>query len=113
MKQKILIVDDEADYCMLLKNYFQARNYNVSCGFTIKECLPLLEEVHPDILFLDNNLPDGKGWSLVNSIIEQFPALKIYLISAHHKNSDPVIEHANVTVWEKPISFNLLNQFFK
>jgi len=113
MRQKILIVDDEAEYCMLLKNYFQVKNYQVSCAFTMKECQQFLEEAHPDILFLDNNLPDGKGWSLVNSIINKFPALKIYLISAHHKNSDPVIEHNNVTVWEKPISFNLLNQFFK
>ena len=114
MKQKILIIDDEVDYCMILKNYFQAKNYQVSLGFKMKECLQLLEEIHPDILFLDNNLPDGKGWSLLNLIMEKFPSLKIYLISAYHKNSEEITPHGkNVTVWEKPISFNLLNQFFK
>ena len=114
MKQKILIIDDEVDYCMILKNYFQAKSYQVTCGFTSKECLQLLEEVHPDILFLDNNLPDGKGWNLINTITEKFPSLKIFLISAYHKNSDETTPYGkNITVWEKPISFNLLSQVFK
>ena len=86
----------------------------VTCGFTAKESLQLLEEVQPDILFLDNNLPDGKGWNLIDFIIEKFPLLKIYLISAYHKNADEITPHGpTVTVWEKPISFRLLNQFFK
>jgi DNA-binding NtrC family response regulator len=111
MSQKILIIDDEEDYCMILEKYFRSKNYQVSLGFSVKDCLQLLEKVKPDILFLDNNLPDGRGWSLINSITENYPSLKIYLISAYHKSFDSISPpNGNITVWEKPITFGLLNQ---
>lgn len=112
MNLKILIVDDEIDYCTIMKSYFRGKNYDVFLGYTIKECLENLEQHQPDILLLDNNLPDGKGWNLVDSLIKNFPSLRIYLISAYHKKEDFQFNHKNVTVWEKPLSLGLLDQTF-
>ena len=111
-KTKILIVDDEPDYCMIMRNYFLQKNYEVFIAFTLKEGLNMIENCEPDILFLDNNLPDGKGWTCAEEIANKMPALKIYLISAYHKQSDVIIPMANVTVWEKPISLNTLKDLF-
>ena len=112
MRHKILIIDDEEDYCSLIQSYLSSRNYRVLVGSTIKECLKLLEKEQPDILLLDNNLPDGKGWDMIESILTRFPSLKVYLISAYLKKNDPPSVHQNITVWEKPLSLTVLDKAF-
>ena len=112
IKVKILIIDDEIDYCMIMKGYFQSKNYDVYLGFTLKEGLKILNSIQPDILFLDNNLPDGQGWDCVDEIVDGHPSLKIFLISAYRQKSDYLNPASNITVWEKPISISQLNTTF-
>jgi len=109
---KILIIDDEADHCIIIKSYFERKNYQVFVGSTIREGMDTLAQCRPDILLLDNNLPDGKGWELLDSIVTEYPSMKIHLISAYHTRKDPLPVHENVTVWEKPISLNALDKAF-
>jgi DNA-binding response OmpR family regulator len=113
VKLKTLIIDDEIDYCTIMKKYFQSKNYAVYVATTLQEGLNVLHSIQPDILLLDNNLPDGKGWNCVDEIIEKFPSLKIYLISAYRQKSDFPDPPPNVTVWEKPISIALLDSTFQ
>lgn len=108
-KQKILIIDDEVDYCMIIKSYFQAKSQEVFVAHNLKEGIELLNAEKPGILLLDNNLPDGKGWESVEEIVENFPHLKILLISAHRSKLDFSTSSPNITIWEKPISLSLLN----
>ena len=110
LKLKILIIDDEADYCAIMKSYFQAKQHLVSLATTLREGLEALEKIQPDILILDNNLPDGTGWEHVGDITAKMPSLKIYLISAHHQKPDFAALSNNITIWEKPISFSLLEK---
>ena len=103
-QQKILIIDDEIDLCILMRHYLVQRQYEVSYAHTLKDGLRLMEELKPDVLFLDNNLPDGTGWSNLPNFLKIQPALKIFLMSGYH----PVIpEHAgaDIQVIPKPISF--------
>ena len=111
-KLKILIIDDEVDYCSIMKNYFHEKSYEVFLAFSLVEGLSSLEKNHPDILFLDNNLPDGQGWKNVDEIVEKYPHIRIYLISAYLHKSDFVTSSPNITVWEKPISLNTLDAAF-
>ena len=112
LKLKVLMIDDEIDYCRLLEIFFKKKNYDVLLAFNLTEGLQLIGNSKPDILLLDNNLPDGKGWTYVESIVEKNPHLKIYLVSAYHQKGDFFYESPNVTVWEKPLSMNLLNEHF-
>lgn len=109
---KILIIDDEKDYCMIMKSYFVGRNYEVCAAYTLKDGLQMLDEMQPEILLLDNNLPDGKGKEHIDPIVKKFPSLKVYLISAYHQKTDFLEPHNNVTVWEKPILLSLLDKTF-
>lgn len=110
LKPKILIIDDEIDYCMIMKNFFGQQEYEVHVAFTLREGLPMLEQIQPDILFLDNNLPDGKGWTHVETIVEKNPHLRIYLVSAYHQKGNFSSPSPNVVVWEKPLSMSLLRE---
>ncbi len=108
-RSKILIIDDEVDYCQIMKTYFQEKGHEVFVAYNLKEGLALIEKNQPDILFLDNNLPDGQGWEFVHQIVEKIPHLKIYLVSAYRQRSDFKGSFTNITVWEKPISLTDLD----
>jgi DNA-binding response OmpR family regulator len=111
-KPKVLIIDDELDYCLIMKSYFKKRHYDAFTAYTIRDGLHLIDDLKPDIIFLDNNLPDGQGWPHVSSLVEKFPQLRIYLVSAYHQKKDFHSPSPNVVVWEKPLSISLLNDNF-
>jgi CheY-like chemotaxis protein len=111
LKLKILIVDDESDYCAIMKSYFEDRNYEVFLAGTLNEAMELLDKNSPDILFLDNNLPDGRGWNHIDNMIGKNPSLRLFLISAYNQKLN-LSTNGQIIIWEKPISLNLLNQHF-
>ena len=108
-KKKVLIIDDEVDLCLLLKTYLNRRNYEVYYAHTLKEGMTQFQEVIPDILFLDNNLPDGIGWEKAAGLIEQYPGLQVHLISAYQ----PAMEGSShaFKVWEKPLTLKDLDYY--
>lgn len=112
MKKKILIIDDEVDFCIIMKGYFGKKDYEVDFAYSLQKGLFMLDDNKPDILFLDNNLPDGQGWQYVEQIVEKNPQLKVFLISAHQTKSSFRSTNKNIEVWEKPISMQLLNSVF-
>jgi len=109
--KKVLIIDDEEDACLLLKRYFAKRNCEVSCAYTLQEGLEKARTVKPDIIFLDNNLPDGLGWEHSLLLQDENPDAEINLISA---NNSVMINlnkfRRKVRVWQKPISFKKLDE---
>lgn len=107
--KKILIVDDEEDLCLLLKIYFTRKKFQVAVANTLKDGLKQLETWQPDILFLDNNLPDGLGWEQAGTLLKNYPALNIHLISAFHPNVPDTDEKNRLHIIEKPFTQQQLN----
>ena len=108
-KKKILIIDDEQDLCLLMKSYFVKKNYDVYSAASLQEGLTQMQLIHPDILFLDNNLPDGIGWSRVESFLHVNPALRLFLMSGYPPTF-PEIPGFSYEVLIKPISFSDLEE---
>ena len=80
--KKILIVDDERDFGVLMKSFFSKKSYEVYIAYSIAEGLKILEKEKPDHIFLDNNLPDGLGWKKTEFILLHYPQTQLHLISA-------------------------------
>jgi DNA-binding response OmpR family regulator len=80
--KKVLIIDDEVDFGLLMKSFFKPKNYEVFIAHTIADGLKALEEQRPDFLFLDNNLPDGLGWGKTEFILVNYPDTQLNLITA-------------------------------
>jgi DNA-binding response OmpR family regulator len=80
--RKVLIIDDEVDFGMLMKRFFSQKNYDVFVAYNIADGMKLLEEHRPDVIFLDNNLPDGYGWDKTEFILANYPQIQLNLISA-------------------------------
>lgn len=109
--KRVLIIDDETDFCLLMKNYFSRRNFEVYISHTLAEGMKNLESTKPDIIFLDNNLPDGLGWEKTEFIIQHYPHTQINLISAYQYDHRLSEKFTTVKIWEKPISLTDLNKY--
>ena len=85
---KVLIIDDEVDICKLVAGYLGKRGYEVKFAHNLKRGGELLQEFTPEIIFLDLNLPDGTGLSLVPDIRKNLPDACIIVISAYDNFKD-------------------------
>lgn len=112
-KKKIVIIDDEEDLCHLMKTYFVELNHDVFLANTLGKGLTLMSEVSPDVLFIDNNLPDGLGWEKMDFLIETYPDCKINLISAYDYLPPDLKDVKNrvVSILEKPLRLNTLKDY--
>ncbi len=110
--KKILIIDDEEDLCLLLKEYFLRRNYDVTISHHLAEGKELLPIVMPDAVVLDNNLPGGTGWNMASYIASNYPDTYMLLISAYNPSLPPLPDGARYNTIEKPISFAALDTYF-
>jgi two-component system OmpR family response regulator len=112
LADKVLIIDDEPDSCMLWKTFLTRLKYTVFTALTLRQGLELVDSVRPDIIFLDNNLPDGLGWEQVDSIQQKIPDCQINLVSAY--DFDPAkYQRPNVNVLRKPITLSRIKSLLK
>lgn len=110
MKKKVLIIDDERDFGLLLKGFFTKKEYDVSVSYTIEDGMKALEEIKPDFIFLDNNLPDGLGWGKTEYILKNYPQTQLNLITAYHV---PKTSSQTFRILEKPLNIEELDKLFK
>ena len=108
--KKILVIDDERDFQILMQSFFTPDGHKVFVAGNIKDGLKLLDEEHPDVIFLDNNLPDGLGWESTEFIREKYPEVDLNLISGDH-----VAKTFNscFRILEKPLHFKEFNKLIK
>ena len=112
-RKKIVIIDDEEDLCHLMKTYFLELDHDVFLANTLGTGLSLIREVSPDVVFIDNNLPDGLGWEKMSYLMEEYPSCKINLISAF-EYMPPDLKNRNnhtVNILEKPLRLNTLKDY--
>ena len=110
--RKVLIIDDEIDLCLLLKSYFLKKGYEVYLAHTLEQGISFLKTLEPHIVFMDNNLPDGVGWSVAPQIATEYPDTSINLISAFHPNQPEMPENSKFRIIEKPIKLADLDKIY-
>lgn len=111
-RKKVLIIDDEVDLCLLMKTYFLRKSYEVYIAHTLTDGITRYNEIAPDYLFIDYNLPDGLGWDKLPELYKKYPNVQFHLISAFRPNMPAELDGARLTIWEKPISLKSLDNFF-
>lgn len=111
--KKLVVIDDEFDFCTLVKLQCSRNGIECRSANTLAEGLELVKGFMPDILILDNNLPDGLGWQKVDYLMEQYPSIKLHLITA--KNSFESSEGTDasgakkVLLYSKPLTLTQLD----
>lgn len=107
--KKVLIIDDEIDLCILLKNFLTKQHYEVVVSHKLSDGIREALDFIPDIIFLDNNLPDSQGWTKAGYLLEALPKADIYLISAY-KVIPSLPQDPRITIIEKPLSLKAIEQ---
>ena len=80
---KVLIVDDELDICYLLSGMLKQRNFHTGFVNTLTDAKTALKTDTPSLIFLDNHLPDGLGLDFIPFIKQNYPDVKVIMITAH------------------------------
>jgi len=80
---KLLIVDDEAIICHSFRRVFTSPEVEVLTAGTIAEGWRLVQDVQPDVIVLDLQLPDGSGLELFERIRTADPRRPVMFITAH------------------------------
>ena len=107
--KKVLIIDDEIDLCILLKNFFTKQHFEVVISHKLSDGLREALDFIPDIIFLDNNLPDSQGWTKAEYLLEALPKADIFLISAY-KAMPSLPQDPRLTIIEKPLSLKAIEK---
>ena len=112
MKLKVLIIDDEVDICYLLSNILRSKNLDVNYVNSLKEATVFLLSQHPQIIFLDNHLPDGLGITYIKQLKENNPGTKVAMITAfdNHLEKSTAFNNGADTFICKPFTRELIYQ---
>ena len=85
---KALIVDDEIDICYLLSSILKQQKLQTSYVNTLMDAEKSLFKDSPNLVFLDNHLPDGRGIDFIQHIKKNHPEIFVIMITAHDTLED-------------------------
>jgi len=114
---KFLVVDDEKDVEMLFLQKFRKEirsgAIEMVFAFSGQEALNILKDKEPpDVVYVfsDINMPGMSGLELLSKIKNEFPEIKVSMISAYGDNDNyqRAIESGAKEFFTKPIDFNSL-----
>ncbi len=107
-ERTLLIVDDEPDMCMLLRKMLRRRFGRIECAPNLTDAGLLAQILLPDVILLDNNLPDGYGLEYIDFFRSLLPNVQIVMISAMDIHLEAAAAGVDYFI-SKPIDTRQLN----
>ena len=83
LMQKILVIDDDVDMCLLLKRFLQRHNFEVHEATSGKKALQWFENNKPDLVLCDLRLDDMKGDEVLEKMKAVLPYLPFIIITGY------------------------------
>ena len=104
-KPKILVIDDEPDIQDALKMILEYEGYRYIGALTGQEGLQVIEEEHPDVIFLDIKMPNMDGNEVFEILKTKGMVSPVIMISGHATISTAVdfIKRGAFDFLEKPL----------
>ncbi|MCK5129061.1 MAG: response regulator transcription factor, partial [Clostridiales bacterium] len=87
---RVLLVDDEKEIIIILKDYFEANGHIVAAVLDGNSALSLFSETKYDIIILDVMLPDIEGTEVCR-IIRNTSSVPILMLSAKDTDMDQIL----------------------
>ncbi|GKS84770.1 sigma 54-interacting transcriptional regulator [Acidovorax sp. SUPP1855] len=89
-RQRILVVDDDADMLRLLSLRLQGAGYEVTAVTSAEAALAQLDIDRPQLVLSDVRLPGRDGLALFDEVRSRHPSLPVILLTAHGTIPDAV-----------------------
>ena len=116
----IVIIEDEKDLGILMRNFLVKQlntetPANIKLTTSLTEGLHCIKQMNPDWVFLDNNLPDGKGINEIQGIKafgEGPNHTRVVMMSAMTNLREEAFRNGADFFLDKPISFTEVQNIF-
>jgi len=83
MSTKILVVDDDTAFCVMLKTFLQKKGFEVSNAFTANEAENELKKQSFDVVLTDIRLPDKDGLDILKASKEASATTQVILMTGY------------------------------
>lgn len=87
-KTNILIIEDEGDISLILNLMLKKDAIDIEHVTTLAKATTQLQQQNPDIVIIDNQLPDGLGIEYIKEIKSTYPLIKIIMITGNTDITD-------------------------
>src|SRR5690242_1270818 len=109
--RKILIIEDEGDMCLLLNILLNGKNMELDHVQNLLAAEDYLQKQQPDVIILDNKLPDGFGIDFISYVKQKYPRIRIIMITGYDASAkDVAMENGADIFLEKPFTREQLYQ---
>ena len=82
-KTKVLIADDEEDFCVILSHVMRREGFEVRTVNAGKAALDSIISEEPDVLLVDFKMPDMNGIEVLTQVRERNPELPVIMITGY------------------------------
>lgn len=80
---KILIIEDDVSFCLMLKTFLTKKGFEVFNAFSFKEAEAILNQEKIDLVLTDVRLPDSDGIEILQFIKNIDPAIQVILMTGY------------------------------
>ncbi len=108
----ILVIDDEPDFCDVVKTFLEAKGHKVSVAFEAEKGLASIQRTRPDVVLLDIKMPDVNGLELLPRIKTVAPDTPVIVVTAlnDYRIADLLYESGADEYLTKPVRMDALAQ---
>lgn len=82
---RILLVDNEAEFCESMTYWLETKNHQVQSCYSGPEAIELVKKTDLDIMFLDIHMPDMDGMEVLRQIRSFNKTLPIIMVTGYAK----------------------------
>jgi DNA-binding NtrC family response regulator len=110
LEAKVLLVDDEEEFCNMLSERLETRGLKVNAVLSGEEAVNRVEKQNFDAIILDLAMPGIDGLETLRRIKEKRPDLEILMLTGHGtvKSSIEAMKLGAEDFLEKPVDMNVL-----
>jgi len=115
--KSVIVVEDDTTTCQALQSLLEAHNYRVLTASNGVQALQILEQIKGDVNLVvsDIVMPEMGGLTLYHLLRNQYPEIKILLITGHplEEDSQALLEEGQADWIQKPFSVSQFTQIVK
>ena len=104
MSTKVLIIDDEKPTRTFIRKMLESFDLNLNIyidGENVQSGIEAIEDIQPDIVLLDIQMPDGNGFDVLRNV--KYKNFEVIFITAHEEFAIQAIKFSALDYLLKPV----------
>jgi len=86
--QRVLVVDDNADACEMLRLALEQAGHELAIAATGPDALALAAQFEPDVAILDIGLPGMSGYEVARRLRSSLPGIRLIALTGYGRSGD-------------------------